>query len=169
MAVMDYMLSDEGMMLLNYGIENRHYKIENDKVVSLLPINESTGFQKDLYDSDVAPGVYRIKGLLSWYRVLPDEFKYRDEQIQIMNAWGNSPYLKLDELEYVSVDSSFGLKISELEESVNVAYREIIRKINGNVEETREDIWNEFVTRYRKSGDAYINEKNKRAQELFGK
>lgn len=70
MSIMDWMLSDEGQLVLNYGLEGEHYELgTNGEIISLLG-NDQYGFPKTLYSPDVAPGIYRIKGLVSWSIVL---------------------------------------------------------------------------------------------------
>lgn len=161
MEIMDWMLTDEGMALLNYGIKDRHYKIENGKIVSLLGTN-ANGVEKTLYDSDVAPGVYRIKGLVSWSTLIPTTIKHYDEQMQLINAW-DPKYLVANPLAYCSVDTDYALTISQLEDSITTAYQAIVGK---STKENRDATWNNFVSNYNKKGASYITAMNMSADEI---
>ena len=162
MSIMDWMLSEEGQLVLNYGLEGKHYEIENGEIKSLLGLNKE-GYPKTLYDNDVAPGIYRIKGLVSWSTVIPTFINYYDEQMQLLQAWDRS-LLVANPLAYCSVDPSFALKISSLERKINVCYTAIVAK---NVSESeRERLWNDFVKQYNAEGSAYIDAMNKSAQSL---
>lgn len=163
LEIMDWMLSDEGMMLLNYGIEGTHYKMENGEIVSLLGKKED-GTPKVLYDTDVAEGIYRIKGLVSWSTVIPEDITYYDGQMQLLNTWGLSPYLKMDELYYASVDSSYSLTISTLEDQTDIAYMGIIK--SGVSAQERESLWKTFVQTYTMRGDGYITAMNDVAEDM---
>lgn len=166
LSIMDWMLSDEGTMLLNYGIEGEHYQVENNEIVSLLG-NDQYGFPRGFYDDAVAPGVYRIKGLVSWSTIVPKTIKHYSEQLQLLNAW-KSEYLFADELQYISVDTGYALKIASLNDMVSSAYKDIVKRTTGDKASKRNEIWNTFVSNYTRSGDAYINEVNIQAKNLSG-
>ena len=145
--------------------------MENGKRVSLLGNNKS-GYPKTLYDEDVAPGVYRIKSLVSWSTIIPTTIQHYEEQMQLLTAWERK-YLVVDELSYVSADTSFALKISALEELKSDKFQEIVNKIGGAStaeakKQRREEIWNEFVTSYIRQGDTYITEINEKAKSQLG-
>lgn len=171
LSIMDWMLSDEGMKLLNYGVEGTHYKMEGDTMVSLLG-NNKAGYPKTLYDEDVAPGAYRIKGLVSWSTLIPTTIEHYNEQMQLLTAWDRK-YLVMDELSYVAPDTSFSLKVSSLENLKSDTLQEIVGKISGAStadakREKREKIWNDFVTSYKRQGDTYIEEINNKAKSQLG-
>lgn len=171
LSIMDWMLTPEGMTLLNYGIENVHYKMENGNRVSLLG-NDKSGYPKTLYDETVAPGIYRIKSLVSWSTIIPTTIQHYEEQMQLLNAW-KKEYLVVDELSYVSADTSFALKIAALEDLKNDSIQGIVNKISGasNADEKRakrEKMWNDFVTSYLRQGDTYIAEINEKAESQLG-
>ena len=165
MSIMDWMLSEEGQMVLNYGLEDVHYKIdENGKIVSLLG-NDKKGFPKTLYSPDVAPGIYRIKGLISWSTEIPTFINYYDEQMQLLKAWDRN-LLVPNPLAYCSVDSSYALTISELEDSIEIYYKSIVAKVSGDKVAKRESIWNEFCKKYNVKASSYINAMNEAAENL---
>ena len=172
LEIMDWMLSEEGMMLLNYGIKDVHYKIENGEIVSLLGNIKGTQFPKTFYDTDVAPGVHRIKALVSWSTVIPNNIEYYDEQMQLLTAW-EKKYLKMDELAYVAADTSFSIKIASLEELKIDSLQEIVGAIRGvnsadaKLQE-RLSLWDDFVSAYERQGDTYIEEMNEKAKLQHG-
>ncbi|MBQ3572519.1 MAG: hypothetical protein IJA15_06815 [Clostridia bacterium] len=171
LSIMDWMLTAEGMQLLNYGIEGTHYKMEGGQLVSLLGKDEA-GYPKTLYDLTVAPGIYRIKSLVSWSTIIPTTIEHYEEQMQLLTAWERK-YLVVDELSYVSADTSFALKISALEELKSDKFQEIVNKISGAStadakRQRREEIWNDFVTSYKRQGDTYITEINEKAKSQLG-
>lgn len=163
LSIMDWFLSEEGMTLLNYGIKDVHYKLEGGKIVSLLGNNKS-GYPKTLYDEDVAPGVYRIKGLVSWSTPIPEVMEHRDEQMQLLNAW-DKQYLIVDELAYVTADTSFALKIAALESLKTKALQDIVSDVSAT---EREELWADFLTSYKRQGDTYITEINNKAESQLG-
>ena len=165
MSIMDWMLSDEGQMVLNYGLEGVHYKLDsNGKIESLLG-NDIHGFPKTLYSSDVAPGAYRIKGLVSWSTEIPTFINYYDEQMALLKSWDRS-LLVPNPLAYCAVDSSYALIVSELEDSIEICYKAIVTNISGDKASKRENIWNDFVKKYNVKGSSYINAMNEAAANL---
>lgn len=171
LSIMDWMLTDEGMTLLNYGIEGTHYKMENGARVNLLG-NDKAGYPKTLYDETVAPGIYRIKSLVSWSTIIPKTIKHYEEQMQLLSAWDRQ-YLVVDELSYVSADTSFSLKVAALDDLKSDSLQEIVNKISGATtadakRQRREEMWNSFVTSYKRQGDTYITEINEKAKSQLG-
>ncbi len=158
MEIMDWMLTDEGMTLLNYGIEGTHYKVENGNKISLLGKNAS-GYNKSLYDSEVAPGIYRIKGLVSWSTIIPTDIKHYEEQMQLINAW-DPQYFTPNPLQYCSVDPSFGTRQIQLDDQITSCFQYIVGK---HSDAERENKWNDFVTKYNKDGKNYILAMNESA------
>ncbi|MDR2202307.1 MAG: hypothetical protein LBP26_06060 [Clostridiales bacterium] len=168
MSIMDYMLSEEGMRLLDYGIEGEHYKIEDGKIVSLLGTDPDGGGVKTLYHNSVAPGVFRLKSLVSWTTRIDPGIRFYNEQMQLLDAWGKSQHQTVPNLYYVSVDKSYGLKMSQLEELAATKYKEIVKDLGDGAAAKREAAWNSLVSKYKKDGDQYIRAKNAGAQELYG-
>ena len=163
LSMMDWMLSEEGMTLLNYGIKDVHYEIKGDEMVSLLGNNKS-GYPKTLFDEDVAPGAYRIKGMVSWSTPIPTTIQHYEEQMQLLTAWERQ-YLVMDELSYVSADTSYSIKISSLEELKSDTLQDIV---NDKTAAEREKIWSDFLTSYKRQGDTYITEINNKAESQLG-
>ena len=163
LSIMEWFLSDEGMTLLNYGIKDVHYKLEDGKIKSLLG-NNKAGYPKTLYDDDVAPGIYRIKSFVSWSTPIPEVMEHRDEQMQLLTAW-DKQYLIMDELSYVSADTSFSLKIAALEDLKTKTLQDIVSDVSAA---EREDIWADFLTSYKRQGDTYITEINNKAESQLG-
>ena len=69
LELVDYMLSDEGMRLLRYGIEGKHYRMEEDRVVSLLDKGTDGEPQRIL---DIDPSAY-IKSLVTYDVLFMDD------------------------------------------------------------------------------------------------
>ena len=162
MSIMDWMLSEEGQMVLNYGLEGTHYRLGADgEIISLLG-NDEHGYPKTLYSADVAPGIYRIKGLVSWSTEIPTFINYYEEQMQLLKAWDRS-LLVANPLAYCSVDSSLALDISALEQDINVCFTGIVSKTSNN---NRTDMWEKFVKQYNLKGSTYINAMNEAAKAL---
>ena len=162
MSIMDWMLSEEGQLVLNYGLEGIHYeKGSNGEIVSLLG-NDQHGYPKTLYSSDVAPGIYRIKGLVSWSTEIPTFINYYDEQMQLLQAWDRS-LLAPNPLAYCSVDPELSLMISSLKQEITKCYTGIVSKTNNT---KREELWSKFVKTYNTSGSAYISAMNESAKNL---
>lgn len=170
LSIMDWMLSDEGMTLLNYGIKDTHYKIAADGGLESLLGNDTAGYPKTLYSETVAPGIYRIKGMVSWSTLIPDYIEHYAEQMALLTAW-KPEYLFMDELAYVSVGTEYALKISQLSDSTEKVFMDIVTGISGSdsvKRETRESIWNTYVNKYLKQGDAYITAINQAAEKQLG-
>ena len=162
MSIMDWMLSEEGQLVLNYGLEGVHYnKDANGNIVSLLGIDQH-GYPKTLYSSDVAPGIYRIKGLVSWSTEIPTFINYYEEQMQLLKSWDRS-LLVPSPLAYCSVSASYALTIGELEDSIEICYKSIVSKTS---DANREDVWNKFVKTYNVKASSYINAMNESAEKL---
>lgn len=162
MSIMDWMLSEEGQMLLNYGIKDVHYTLNSDNSINSLLGNDEHGYPKTLYSPDVAPGAYRIKGLVSWSTTIPTFINHYEEQMQLLTAWDRS-LLKPNPLAYCSVDADFALTVSGLEDDIEIAYKEIVSKTTND---KRETTWNNFVKKYNVKADSYIKAMNDSAKEL---
>ena len=166
LSIMDWMLSEEGQRLLNYGIEGTHYRIDGTSgdIVSLLG-NDKAGYPKTLYDETVAPGAYRIKGMVSWSTNIPEQMEHRDEQMQLLNAWENQ-YLVTNPLNYCTVDTSYATTISSLEDLIETNFKNII---SNTTTDKRNQIWSSFVRKYNTQGSSYITAMNESAKNIFNK
>ena len=77
MMIMDYLYSDEGVMLTSYGFEGEDYEFdENGNIVSLLPLNEESGKQMLLSDKYTTAGF--LASLAAWNG---DMLQYQDPTI----------------------------------------------------------------------------------------
>ena len=162
MSIMEWMLSAEGELVLNYGLEGVHYnKGANGEIISLLG-NDQHGYPKTLYSSDVAPGIYRIKGLVSWSTEIPTFINYYEEQMQLLQAWDRN-LLVANPLAYCSVSSSYALTIGELEDSIEICYKSIV---TNTTEAKRTEAWNKFVQTYNIKSSSYVNAMNESAKNL---
>lgn len=169
LSLLDWILSEEGDNLLTWGIEDDHYVVEEDgSFKSILSLNES-GFQRQLYDNLIAPGVYRLKGLVSWdTQFTSDPRPYPEVVDQLMSAWDSS-HMFVDELFFISVDSEFSALSSELDDKIAITFKSIVSRMNGSDAEKaakRDEIWQDFIRFYNLKGNKYIAMMNEKAKEL---
>ena len=162
MSIMDWMLSEEGQMVLNYGIQDLHYTLNADGTITSKLGNDEHGFPKTLYSADVAPGAYRIKGLVSWSTEIPTFINHYEEQMQLLTAWDRS-LLKANPLSYCSVSADFALTVSGLEDDVEIAFKDIVSK---TTKDNREATWKSYVKKYNVKADGYIKAMNDSANKL---
>lgn len=162
--IMEWMLTDEGKLLLDWGIEGTHYEIQNGEKVSLLPL-DNNGDQRLLTDMTIAPAAFRLKGLVSWQPMIPQNVRYYEENLALINAW-KTDYIYVDELYYVPTPKNMGIKQAELKDMVSTAFKNIVTKINNNAAAARENIWKEFVSTYQSRGTEFITVINEEAKKL---
>ena len=160
--IMEWMLSEEGMMLLNNGIEGTHYTLNSDGTINSLLGVDSSGEPFTFYDNNIARGIYFLKGLVSWSTPVPKTSKYYNNAIAIQKAW-KQEYLKPSTFAYCHVDPSFGITASELNDITTIAYQKIVGKTSA---QERETTWTEYVANYKKKGSSYIIAMNKCADEM---
>ncbi len=158
LSIMDWMLSDEGQTVMNYGLEGTHYEMKDGVMVSKLGKNTS-GYEKTLYDTDVAPGVYRLKGLVSWSTKLAKSYKYQSTHEQMINAWP-SDELVLDPLAYANAGKDYALTKSSLSDMSETAFKNIVSKTTTD---KRNSTWNTYKKKYNTTGSGYISAMNESA------
>ena len=159
--IMEWMLSDEGMTMLNNGIEGTHYHIENGKIISDLP-KAPDGQQYSFFNSNIARGVYFLKGLVSWSTPIAETEKYHDEAVQILTSW-KQEYLEGSITSYCSVNPAYATTAKELEDITTIAFQKIVGKTSAA---DRDKTWEEFVKNYTTKGNSYINAINRSAEEI---
>lgn len=159
--IMEWMLSDEGMTMLNNGIEGTHYHVENGKIISDLPY-ASDGQQYSFFNSNIARGVYFLKGLVSWSTPIAATEKYHDEAVQILTSW-KQEYLEGSITSYCSVDPAYATTSKELDDMTTIAFQKIVGKTSP---EERQKTWEDFVKNYKTKGNSYINAINRSAEEI---
>lgn len=159
--IMEWMLSDEGMTMLNNGIEGTHYHIENGKIISDLP-SAPDGQQYSFFNSNIARGVYFLKGLVSWSTPIAETEKYHDEAVQILTSW-KQEYLEGSITSYCSVNPAYATTAKELEDITTIAFQKIVGKTSAA---DRDKTWEEFVKNYTTKGNSYINAINRSAEEI---
>lgn len=106
LELVDYMMSDEGMKLLRYGIEGEHYRMEGDKPVSLLDKGAGGEPQRIL---DIDPSAH-IKSLVT-YDVLfmDDATSNRDYITEIRDEY----------LKYAQVADEFMYRVPQNQMSID--------------------------------------------------
>jgi len=159
--IMEWMLSDEGMTMLNNGIEGTHYHIENGKIISDLP-KAPDGQQYSFFNSNIARGVYFLKGLVSWSTPIAETEKYHDEAVQILTSW-KQEYLEGSITSYCSVNPAYATTAKELEDITTIAFQNIVGKTSAA---DRDKTWEEYVKNYTTKGNSYINAINRSAEEI---
>ncbi len=159
--IMEWMLSDEGMTMLNNGIEGVHYHRENGKIVSDLPYSAG-GQQYSFFNSNVARGVYFLKGLVSWSTPISEVEKYHDEAVQILTSW-KQEYLEGSITAYCAIDTAYSTTAKELEDITTIAFQKIVGKSTAA---ERQKTWEEYVANYKQKGNSYINAINRSADEI---
>jgi len=160
LSIMDWMLSDEGKTVMDYGLEGVHYDLVSGKIVSKLG-KDSDGYDKTLYSTDVAPGIYRLHGLVSWSTPLQEEYKYQDVHEQMINSFDKND-LVLDPLAYANAGKDFSITKSTLEDMAETAFKNIVSKTTSD---NRNSTWNTFVKKYNTTGSSYITAMNDSASE----
>ena len=159
--IMEWMLSNEGMTMLNNGIEGTHYHIENGKIISDLPYGADKQ-QYSFFNSSVARGVYFLKGLVSWSTPIAETEKYHDEAVQILTSW-KQEYLEGSITAYCSVDPAYATTAKELEDMTTIAFQKIVGKTSAD---ERQKTWEKYVKNYGTKGNSYINAINRSAEEI---
>ena len=159
--IMEWMLSDEGMTMLNNGIEGTHYHIENGKIISDLPRGVDNQ-QYSFFNSNIARGVYFLKGLVSWSTPIAETEKYHDEAVQVLTSW-EQKYLFGSITAYCSVDPAYATMSKELEDMTTIAFQKIVGRSNAD---ERQKTWEEYVANYTRKGSSYINAINRSADEI---
>lgn len=161
LSIMEWMLSEEGMTILNHGFEGVHYHLEDGKIVSDLPCG-ADGKQYTFFNSNIARGVYFLKGLVSWSTPIPETEKYHDEAVQILTSW-KQEYLEGSITAYCSIDPAYATTAKELEDITTIAFQNYVGKTSA---QERESIWAEYLADYQRKGSSYINAINRSADEL---
>ncbi|WP_158289358.1 extracellular solute-binding protein [Paenibacillus flagellatus] len=158
LELLDYLASDEGMRLMRWGVEGRHYRKEGDKFVSLVEKDEN-GVQKTL--AKVAPTA-RLKTLITWDNgFVPENTRNREEVIKAGR----------EGIENANVDPLFGMVIDP-----KALPPELTKTLGDYVEETFVQTiarskqfdadWEKFVkTWLSKGGQKAWDETNKKALE----
>ena len=169
LSIMEWMLSEEGSRIMNYGLENIHWKYgEDGSIVSLLGNNDD-GYPKILYDYDVAYGIYYLKGLVSWCTPISPSIRYYEEQIQCLDAWSGEDELFMDPLFYVAPPSDCSTTIGRLENIKSKAFKKIVNTVSGKTAEekkaSRDAIWDGFVANYNNKGADYFKAMNEAAKK----
>ena len=143
LELVDYMLSDEGMRLLRYGIEGEHYRLNGDKPVSLLG-KKANGETKRILDID--PSAH-IKSLVTYDVLFMDDSTLNRDYITEIR----DEYLK-----YSEVVDEFVYRVPQNQMSVDKVALEEFAETNllnliigdGNFETE----WEKYCRRYMERG-----------------
>lgn len=143
LELVDYMLSDDGMRLLRYGIEGEHYRMEDGRIVSLL--NKGTdGDTKRILDID--PSAH-IKSLVTYDVLFMDDSTLNRDYITEIR----DEYLKyskvVDEFIYRVPQNQMSLDKVALEEFAETS---LLNLIIGEGDFEAE--WGKYCRRYMERG-----------------
>lgn len=149
LELVDYMLSDEGMTLLRYGIEGIHYEIKDGKPVSLLG-RDKNGVAKTLAEADPGAGIKE----LVMYDVL---FRgYNNPCDSYINE------IKNEYLRYAKVDNNFIYTGPPEQMSVDsTALEEFAENSMVTLITTENDFdaeWDKYCRKYMEKGGAQLAE-----------
>ena len=147
LELIDYMMSEEGMRLLRYGIEGVHYKMENDVPVSILQ-SDFNGVPKRIENIDPSAS---IKSLVMYDVLFLDgQSKYREYITQMRDEY----------LQYAVVDNAFvyGIPAEQLtidpvvlEEFAETSMVSLIAE-----EKDFDAAWDEYCRRYMEKGGTQL-------------
>lgn len=169
LQLMNWMLSEEGMMVLEYGLEGEQYEIgENGEIKSLLGIDRN-GNANYLYSDEVGPGLFEFKGIVSWRKNnLPKYVPYYEAAKSISDAWGEDfEHLVLNPFMYMRLDPSYNLIETNVKNQIDSCLKNIIASTNNKPANFRENTWNDFVSFF--NGETkYIKAVNDWAKENLG-
>lgn len=163
LEMMDWMLSKEGQELLSFGLEKTHYEKTADGKINSLLGNDKKGYPYYLHSNEKAPGIYFLKGLVSWDKNLLPEIAYYKQSQEIYDCWAKCDWLVLNKFMYMRLDSDLALITSDVNDSVATAYKNIVAKDSG----ARESIWTDFVNNFN-SQNKYIAAVNEWAKKNIG-
>ncbi len=161
MKLLDYLLSDEGLKLMRYGVEGVDYEEKDGKITRTVPNDEKTGRQKKMAAVD---SVAALKSLVTWDSLFmydDEPFKerrleYSKHAIERDSKFPNPlRYLKLDE-EKISNVKKKELETYFFETATNMIINN--EDIDSGFEKMKQE-W------YKRGGTAYVEEINAKAKE----
>lgn len=153
----DYLLSDEGSELMQWGIEGVHYSKDGDKYTSLITEKNENGKTKTIGELDPA---VNLKTLVKWdLDFIPDDTPNREEAIAASaDSMANA---KIDPLAFLYlpadvVDPSVRGKLWDytVQETTNLI------SFKGDFDKE----WDKFVEGWLKLGQKYWDETDKQAK-----
>jgi multiple sugar transport system substrate-binding protein/putative aldouronate transport system substrate-binding protein len=161
-SLLDYMLSDEGLELLRYGIEGEHYRKNGDIYELLLPRYEDGAFRTLL---DVDPSSEALKRMITWDKgFLPDGL-VRNQELQMASARPfieasvnpNTFFIPVKEEDFPS------LKVTVLADYINTEIIKLICTPDGDFDQ----MWDNLLSGWRsRGGTEYIEAMNKSAKAI---
>lgn len=156
LELVDYMLSEEGMRLLRYGVEGEHYRMENGVPVSTLG-TDYTGAPKKILDVDSSAG---IKSLVMYDVLFMDgQSPYREYITEIRDEY----------LRYANVENAFLYQVPSVQIEMDyVALEEFAQNsIVKLVAETEnfDAAWEQYCRAYMEKGGAKLAEYAALAQQ----
>lgn len=160
--MLDYMLSEEGLELLRYGIEGTHYTKNGNEYTLTLPKYDD-GYFKTL--ADVDPSSEALKRMITWDKGFLPKNSVKNQELQIASAM---PFRKASVLPatfYIPVkEEDFpSLTSSLLTDYVNTEVLKIISSPVGEFDSK----WNKMIESWKgKGGTKFIEAMNKSASAV---
>lgn len=160
LQLFDYLYSNEGIELMTYGIENIHYKIENDNKVPLIDFNKETNNYENLIN--IAPySKLRFLRALEW-KWIPEWNSNYDKTMKTINIGMN--YSKPEKFPYIITETKKEIG-QQLQDFIDAEYIKLItQSTNFNTD------WNNFVKEYKNlGGSKLIQEMNEKINDYENK
>lgn len=161
LEIMNWMLSDEGLTVLEYGLEDQHYTVRADGSFESKLGRDRNGNVNYLYSGEVGPGLFEFKGIVSWRKNnLPHDIPYYDAAMEIYREWGTDyDNLVLNPFMYMRLDTSYNLIETSVKNQIASCLKNIVAPMDNKPANYREKTWNDFVS-YFNGQTEYINAVN---------
>lgn len=153
LAVMDYLLSDEGREFTLYGLEGKHHKVEDGKKVQLSDVITKEWGQGQHFLGEIAD--FGSNDILTTNPIIKKWFKYLDEPGVIQNDWAG--LFSTDETAKITaaiaeIDNDWLVKFLVGEKDIDSNWNTYINELkNAGLER-----WTELVGQYLKENNAQV-------------
>ncbi len=155
LAVMDYLLSEEGRMLTLYGLEGQHHKVENGQKVQLTDVITKEWGQGQHLLGEVAD--FGSNDLIATSPVIQKWFQWQDQPGVVQNDWASM--FSTDETAKImasigEVDNKWLVEFLLGETDIDANWDTYV----GKLKEAGLDKWTQLVEKYLADNDAKIPE-----------
>lgn len=144
LMLIDFLLSDDGLNLTRYGIENVNYKVDNGKIVNLIKPGDN-GYANHI---DTIDGTVNLKNMVTW----DFDFFYPDNPLATImhdTLHVSDEFVKLNPLALLDIPESDMLATDRAKLSTFVT--DSIVKIVYQSKDFNKD-WDKFVTDWKSQG-----------------
>lgn len=158
LSILDYMLSEEGMKLMSYGIEGVHYKEENGEIINLIA-PKADGSEQLIGDIDATA---KMKTLVDWTRAIDNTIPNKEEYLASYESPRENA--KTDPLRYISLDEEvFGTPDKKVLGDMTL---QAVTDMIMTEEENIDTMFDDYVKQWKATkGELYISEINRLAKE----